>query len=141
VKVVLSLAVLLTSTLWADEASDRASIEATISALNISSNNPQTKPEIFTADFPNAAEFRRFKDENRLHPTVVISREPMGEATWSPGAIAAFVTRSVTFISQGTAVVVVSCQQQSVIFVVKNENSTWRIASFRVLTEARTNLL
>jgi len=137
VRVVLSLAVLFTSVVWADEAADRAAIGATIAALNTS---PASK-NIFTADFPNAAELQRFRDENRLHPTVVISREPMGEATWSPGAIAPFVTRSVTFISQETAVVVGSCQQQSVIFVVKHENATWRIASFRSLPEAQTKVL
>ena len=136
-KIALSLAILATSAVWADEAADRRAVESTISALNGTSIGTN----IFTADFPNLSDLQRFKDENRLHPTVVISREPMGEATWSPGAIAPFVTRSVTFISQGTAVVVGSCQQQSVIFVVKNENSAWRIASFRVLTEARTNLL
>jgi hypothetical protein len=137
VKVVLSLAVLLTSALWADEVADRVAIEATIAALNAT---PE-RPDIFTADFPNAAEFRRFKDENRLHATVVISREPMGEATWSPGAIAPFVTRSVTFITQDTAVVVGSCQQQLVVFVMKHKNSTWRIASFRSLPEAQTKVL
>jgi hypothetical protein len=71
----------------------------------------------------------------------------MGEATWYPGlatslaaiAIAPrFVTRSVTFVSTDTAVVVATHGRESVVFVVKNESSDWRIASFRVLPEAPT---
>ena len=71
----------------------------------------------------------------------------MGEATWYPGlrtSLAAmaimphFVTRSVTFVSSDTAVVVATHGRESVVFVVRNENSNWRIASFRVLPEAPT---
>jgi len=141
--------------MWADEAADRAAVETTISALN----SPQIKPEIFTADFPNAAELQRLQQSVLLRMpaegteirtqagTLVISREPMGEATWYPGlppSLAAmaitphFVTRSVTFVSSDTAVVVANYGRESVLFVLKNESSTWKIASFRVLPEAQT---
>jgi hypothetical protein len=154
VKRVLCLAILSTSALWADEAADRTAVEATISALNSS----PSRPELFTADFPNAAELQRFQQPVLLRipaegtairtqaGTLVISREPMGEATWYPGlatslaaiAIAPrFVTRSVTFVSPDTAIVVATYAQESVLFVVKNESANWRIASFRVFPEAR----
>jgi hypothetical protein len=156
VKIVISLAILLTSAAWADEAADRASIEATVSALNTS----PTPAAIFTADFPNAAELQgirqqaapvttRIPAEGITIPTpsgtLVISREPMGEATWypAPGTVFArrFVTRSVTFVAADTAVVVAAYGPQPVLFVVKREGTDWRIASFRVLPEARTNVL
>jgi hypothetical protein len=108
--------------LWAaDEAADRASVEATVSALN---NSPMPSI-IFTADFPNAAELEGLREESRsviLRPadgvtirtqagTLVISREPMGEAAWysavATTALAPrFVTRSVTFTTADTAVVI-----------------------------------
>ncbi len=154
-KKVLCLAILFTSALWADEAADRAAVETTIAALN----SPQIKPDIFTADFPNAAELQRFQQPALLRipaegnvirsqaGTLVISREPMGEAIWYPGpaispaAIAIkprFVTRSVTFVSTDTAIVVATHGRESALFVLKNESSNWRIASFRVLPEAQT---
>ena len=158
-KIALSLAVLLTSALWADEAADRTAIETTISALNISSNNPQTKPELFTADFPNAAELQSVRDQKvtvvapgpvaaeangtkiaTSAGTVVISRQPMGEAVWypTPGGARRFVTRSVTFVAADSAVVVAVYERQTVLFVLKREATDWRIASFRVLPEAQT---
>jgi hypothetical protein len=161
VKIVLGLALLFTSAAWADEAADRAAVEATVSALNTS----PTPSGIFTADFPNASELQRLKGEAqpgivRFPPegvtiptqtgTLVVSREPMGEATWYPGpAVSAtaiaiaprFVTRSVTFVAPDTAVVLATYQQQAVLFVVKNEGTNWRIASFRVLSEVRTKAL
>lgn len=154
-KTALGLAILFTSALWADEAADRSAVEATISALNSS----PSRPDLFTADFPNAAELQRFQQPAILRipaegnvirtqaGTLIISREPMGEATWNPGlapSLAAvsilprFVTRSVTFVSPDTAVVVATHGRESVLFVVKNESSKWRIASFRVLPEAPT---
>jgi hypothetical protein len=161
VKIVLGLAIVLTSAVWADEAADRAAIEATLSALNTS----PTPAAIFTADFPNAAELQRVREEARLASpqplpqqgpaqgrtiqtpagTIVVSNAPMGEATWYPAPGTAFarrfVTRSVTFVGADTAVVVAALGPQPVLFVVKREGTDWRIASFRVLPEARTNVL
>ena len=155
VKTALGLAILFTPAMWADEAADRAAVEATISALNSS----PSRPDLFTADFPNAAELQRLQQPVLLRipaegtairtqaGTLVISREPMGEAAWYPGTAISptavpimprFVMRSVTFVSPGTAIVVATYEQQSVLFVVKNESSSWRIASFRVLPEAPT---
>jgi hypothetical protein len=138
VKVALSLAILAASAVWADEAADRAAVEATVAALN-------TPPvsNVFTADFPNTAELQRFRDEAVPGVAVVVSKEPMGEATWHPAPASArrFVTRSVTFVAPDTAVVVATYGRQSVLFVVRIENSNWRIASFHALPEAQTKVL
>jgi hypothetical protein len=162
VKIVLCLAVLVTSTAWADETIERASIEATVAALNAS----PFPPNLFTGDFANADELQRFLGQAGpvIEPslptdgvvvrtdaaTLVISREPMGEATLHlPPANAIplkrFVTRSVTFISPDTSVVVAIYERQfepiasrrvPILFVLRHEGSDWRIASFRVLVEA-----
>ena len=131
----LSLALAAASAVWADEAADRTAIEATVAALN----NPLAS-NIFTADFPNAGELRRFRDEAVPAVTLVISREPFGEAVWYPTPASArrFVTRSVTLVAPDAAVVVAVYERQTVLFVVKREATDWRIASFRVLPEART---
>jgi len=102
----LFLGILVTSSLW-------AAIDATVSGLNTAPSS-----NIFTADFPNAVELKALREQAGpvLPPvpgtegvairssagTVVISREPMGEATWYPAVATTafaprFVTRSVTF--------------------------------------------
>jgi hypothetical protein len=136
VKGVLCLAILATAALRADEAADRAAIEATVSALNTT----PAPSSIFTADFPNAAELQRFREEAVPVVTVLISREPMGEATWyASGPMARrFITKSITFTAPTTAVVVAGFEQHTVLFIVKNTGTNWRIASFRPLPEART---
>ena len=157
-KTALGLAILFTPAIWADEAADRAAVEATISALN----SFPSRPDLFTADFPNAADLNGLRERSGSHllrapaenreiripaGTLVISREPMGEATWYPGPVMPlptititprFVTRSVTFVASDTAVVVATYGRESVLFVVRNDSSNWRIASFRVLPEAQT---
>lgn len=136
-KIVLYLTVLVASVVWADETTDRAGIEATVAALNISSS----QPNLFTGDFANADELQRFLGQ----ATLTISREPMGEATLSLPPLTRFVTRSVTFISPDTSVVVAIYERQykptasnriPVLFVLRREGPDWHIASFRVLAEA-----
>lgn len=149
-KTVLCLVVLLASPGWADETADRAAIEATLAALNAS----PSLPSLFAKDFANANELRSFLagPASAQSPaegitirteaaTVVISREPMGEATLSTTPAvkppsARFVTRSVTFISPDTSVVVAVHERNPVLFVMRQEEATWRIVSFRVLSEA-----
>ena len=146
-KIVLCLAILVTPALWADEAADRMMIGATISALNTS----PSRPDLFTADFHNAAALQSLRHEPLAEGqmirsqagTLVISREPMGEATWYPVSAKTaafpfrFVTRSVTFVTAETAVVVAAYGNVPVLFVMKRESSNWLIASFRVLPEAQ----
>jgi hypothetical protein len=52
-------------------------------------------------------------------------------------ALRRFVTQSVTFVALDTAVVIAAYERLSVLFVVKNNGTNWRIASFRVLPEAQ----
>ncbi len=167
-KIVLSLAILLTPALWADEAADRAAVETTIAALN----SPQLNLEIFTPDFPNAAELQRARRQTAtVTPvqvpgpaggtkietaagTVVISREPMGEATLGPSpnfsgsfvVLTRFNARSITFVSPNTAVVVAEYESFGApsvpaLFVLRKDGENWRIASFRPLPEAQAKVL
>jgi hypothetical protein len=146
VKIALCLAILATPAVWADEVAERVAVEAIIAALN---TPPAPRPSLFTADFSNAAELKQLREAAEPTLTVVISREPMGEARWYAAA-PLFVTRSVTFVARDTAVVVAVYERQQsqasqgvpVLFVLKNvltnEGSNWRIASFRVLPEAES---
>ena len=158
-KSALWLVMLTASAVWADEAADRAAVESTISALNA----PTLSPGIFTADFPNAADLKRLREEARLPElirqpaegtiittpagTVVISREPMGEATWFPSPQSSiplrpgFVTRSVAFVAPDTAVVVAAYARQTVLLVLKREAADWKIASLRIIPEAQSQIL
>jgi len=162
VKRLLFFGILVTSSVWAaDEAADRASVEATASALN----NSPTPSNIFTADFPNAAALQALREESQpvllRHAdgftiesqagTLVISREPMGEAAWYPPlattALAPrFITRSVTFTTPETAVVITVYerpflpQKIPVLRVWRQGGSDWRIASFRIISEAQTKV-
>lgn len=152
-KIIACLAVLLTSAAWADEAADRVAIEATVAGLNTT----PSLPNLFAKNFANANELRSFLTGPSVASfpsdgitvrteaaTVVISREPMGEATLYT-AHGRFVSRSVTFISPDTGVVVaiyerpfgpIPSQRIPVLFVMRQEEASWRIASFRVLSEA-----
>jgi len=138
VKIVLCLTVLVASAVWADEAADRAAIEAKLAALNIS----PSQPNLFTGDFADTDKLQRFLGQAA---TLSISREPMGEATIYLPPLKRFVTRSVTVISPDTSVVVAIHERQfkpadstrvPVLFVLKPEGSDWHIASLRVLAEA-----
>jgi len=139
VRAFVCLAILAPAAVWADEAADRSAIEATVSALNAPPSSPSN---LFTVDFPNAADLKRFREQGRIG-TLVISREPMGEATWYPSLAIArqrFVTRSVTFLAADMAVVVATYEQNTVLFVLKQVQADWRIASFRALPEAQTKV-
>jgi hypothetical protein len=153
VKTIICLAALLTAAAWADEASDRVAIDTTVAVLNTS----PSLPSLFAKDFANANELRSFlagsstaqlpSDRITVRTeaaTVVISREPMGEATLytSHGG---FVSRSLTFLFPDTSVVIavyerplgsLASQRIPVLFVMRREEASWRIASFRVLSEA-----
>jgi hypothetical protein len=173
VKAALCLAFLTAPALWADTASDRASIEATVAALATS----PYPPKLYASHFPNSPELQRLLWEGASTPlppipliptgegetinaragTLVISREPMGEATWHPALTLPappaphFVVQSVKFgFRRHTAVVVatyvhftsekfglIAERNTSVRFGLKREASDWRVDAFRVLPEAQ----
>jgi hypothetical protein len=153
VRILLCLTALVASAAWADETTERAAIEATVAALNTS----PSRPNLFTGDFANADELQRFlRLEGQViqsdgvvvgteAATLTISSEPMGEANLHFRPLKRFVTRSITFLSPDTSVVVAIRERQfeptaskrvPVLFVLRREGSEWHIASFRVLTEA-----
>lgn len=125
-KVAVCLALMAMLALWADKASDLASIEATVAALATS----PYPPKLYAARFPNAPELQRLLWEGASTPaplipteegetiktqtgTLIISHQPMGEASWRPAITLPtppaphFVMRSVKFnFRRHTAVVV-----------------------------------
>jgi hypothetical protein len=175
VKVAVCLAFLATPALWADETADRVSIDATVAALATS----PFPAKLYAAHFPNGPELQRLLWEgvasstlpdrplipmedgvtiNTQAGTLIISHEPMGEATWHPALTPPaapaphFITRSVRFNFRRNAAVVVATyvhftsgnfrmiteRNTEVQFGLKRERSDWRIASFRVLPVAPT---
>jgi hypothetical protein len=160
VRRILCLAIILASCAWADETSDRASIERVISVLGTT----QQSPGVFTADFENFRELNRlglrieFTVPTVSGPTVVISDEPWGEATLVfPGVIllpgnlggvvrssSHLVIRSVRFVTPDVAVLDVTSEPNSLsnvrpgipaLFVMKRDGADWKIASVRLLSQ------
>src|SRR5258708_546342 len=97
---IVCLSILLASCAWADQASDRAALGKGVYALNASP--PVSDP--FTADFRDFADLACLGVAGGAG-TVVISREPMGEATWYPEAKLRLVIRSIRFITPEVALV------------------------------------
>jgi hypothetical protein len=139
-KTILCAFLLLAFSANADEAVERASIATTISRLN----GPVLDPDLFTADFPDAAELTRDAQGN-FGGRVVISKEPWGEATWFPPPAPRtlrFVIQSVRFVTPDVALVDgIDRQNESrpVLFVMKKDGIAWRIASFkRIVSPIKT---
>jgi hypothetical protein len=135
-KPVLCLSLFLASIAWADEATDRASITTTISWVNSLYVDS-------TPDFPDSVELLRGARGN--FGTVVISKEPWGEATWFPAAVAKaphFVVQTIRFVTPDVALVEGIDRlngNTSVLFVLKKDGIAWRIASFkRIEDQAKT---
>jgi hypothetical protein len=117
----------------ADEAADRAAIEKTIAGLNVLS----ARSDSFTADFEDwTAMLRLWQSGPDGEPSVVISREPWGEATitWpGTGRIAApIITRKIRFVTPEVALVDAEGNVPA-LFVMRKEGTYWKIASLRIL--------
>jgi hypothetical protein len=123
-KPILFVPLLLASCLWADEATDRIAIIKTI----FDAGAVRPDPASFTTDFPDSAELARSQGG-----AVVISKEPWGEATWLPGLGARrFTIRSLRFVTPEVVLVdATENQDGSVLFVMKKDGESWKIASFR----------
>jgi hypothetical protein len=111
---------------WAaDEVADRAAIEKAVATLGA-----------FTADFDGRAELARMAQSDP-NPSVVISKEPWGEATVSiPGVqiMAAIATKKIRFLTAEWAMV--DAQGKApLLFILKKEGTDWKIASLRILAE------
>jgi hypothetical protein len=135
------LAVLFASGVWAaDEVADRAAIEKTIGALSVA----PLREDLFTADFDGRAEMARLAETPRMveadaKPTVVISKEPWGEATitmqgLTVRAMSVIVIRKIRFLAPDV-VMVDGVGRGPVLLVLKKYGTDWKIASLRILAE------
>jgi len=159
------LALLCASVAFAAEAADRAAIDSMVRTLN---EAPQS-PRLFATGFEGAAELAhvtqnsKFSDSklnlsysNEARPTgVVISHEPMGEASWNPLPLAVptvtevsvpprFIAQSVRFVAPDVALLDTlqehydihsAPQRVPVLLVLKKEKNIWRIASVREMAK------
>jgi hypothetical protein len=140
--------IMIATILWAgalfaaDEVADRAAIDKTILALNTG----PVIPDLYTAEF-DRQELARFgkaasTDSGAIPITVggkpgelVISMEPMGEATWFPAGMHwNLATRRIRFLTPEVAMVDVMGKAPGLI-VLKKVGTDWKIASLRVLAE------
>ena len=127
-KTILWLSLLLVSGLWAQDITDRPMIESTVARLG------DNQPTLFTADFSDAAEFARVSRTG----TVVISKEPFGEATISLAPVRRFAVVSVRFVTGEVALVDALDRYNdlgSVLLVMKKEGTEWKVTSFKRIAE------
>jgi len=128
--------------LAADEVADRAAIEKTIQAFSMG----PLVPDLYTSDF-DREELSRFAkaastDSGAIPVTVggkpgelVISKEPMGEATWFPSGMHwVLIVRKIRFLTPEVAMVDVTGKDRGLI-VMKRVGTDWKIASLRVLAD------
>jgi hypothetical protein len=133
------LAVLFAGGVWAaDEAADRAAIEKTIGALSVA----PIREDLFAVDFDGRAELARLAETPRMvetdeKPTVVISKEPWGEATivmqgMTVRAMPVIVVNKIRFLAADVAMVD-AVGRGPLLFVLKKFRTDWKIASLRIL--------
>ncbi|MCU1258458.1 MAG: hypothetical protein JWO80_1343 [Bryobacterales bacterium] len=163
VKAILCLPVLFVSYASADEAADRIAIDRAIAALNEMPPRATLFTEDSSSELerlPNvrAVAFRILRPSGDLvslprtdHPSVTISHEPWGEATialapMSPPALEILnpriVSSTIRFITPNVALADgewtykdgATTQSTPLLFVMKKEGDSWKIASLRVLT-------
>jgi hypothetical protein len=139
----MAIAVVLAGGLWAADAeADRAGVEKTIHALSAS---PMWSG-LFTSDF-DETELLRFAKApvadggaipvtvNGAAGTLVISKEPMGEATWLPAWMhAPMVIKKIRFLTADVAMAD-AVGKSPVLIVLKKVGTDWKIASLRILAD------
>jgi len=122
---------------WADTTADRAAIERIVGAVIADQTRPGAKlsSTLFTADADS--EFDRLLDLDRR--LLELSKEPWSEVT-SPR----MVIQSIRFVTPEVALVnaanthygsMILARRIPVLFVMKKEGTSWRIASLRVLVD------
>ena len=119
---------LLASGLLADDATDRAAVTQTVFRLD------ENQPALFTPDFSDAAEFRRVNSAG----TVVISKEPFGEATFTLAPARRFAIQSIRFLTAEVALVDALDQHNGnarVLLIMKKEGADWKLASYKRIAE------
>jgi len=120
----------------ADEASERAAVERTVTAMN----RWPPDPAIFTADFDGHAEMLRLwqnaPGDGKGQPTVVISKEPWGEAQISiapAGIMPPVVCKKIRFLTPEVALVDAVGKMPLLIVLMRQGTDNWKIASLRIL--------
>lgn len=142
-KPIMIAAILLAGHVWAaDEVADRTAIENTIRGLSMT----PMRSGLFTSDFDDDELARYGKapaSESGSIPItvqgvpgeVVISKEPMGEATWLPAGMHASMTiKKIRFLTPEIAMVD-AIGKSPVLIVLKKIGPDWKIASLRRLAE------
>ncbi len=127
-KMILCVSLLLASGLWAQDSTDRPMIERTIARLG------DNQPGLFTADFGDATEFARMTSTG----TVVISKQPFGEAVISLAPARRFAVVSVRFVTGEVALAEALDRYNengSVLLVMKKEGTEWKVTSFKRIAE------
>ena len=121
----------------ADEVADRAAIENTIRGLSVT----PVRAGLFTSDFddrqpdPPAGAGAIPVVIDGASGTVVISKEPMGEAQWFPaGTHGVIIVRKIRFITPEVAIVD-AMGRGPMLIVLKKVGTDWKIASLRRLAE------
>lgn len=133
--------VLFAAGVWAaDEVADRTAIENTIRVFSI----VPLRATLYTSDF-DQEELARFGKSpappnggipvaiEGVPGTVVISKEPMGEAVWLPeGMHGAVAVKKIRFVTPEVAMVDAE-EKGPVLIVMKKVGTDWKIASLRRL--------
>jgi len=139
-KSIIIASVLFAGGVWAaDEVADRAAIENTIRAFSVMPG----RAGLLTSDF-DREEIKAVSTESGAIPividgvpgTVVISKEPMGEADWFPAGVhASIITiRKIRFLTPEVAMVD-AVGKGPMLIVLKKVGTDWKIASLRRLAE------
>jgi hypothetical protein len=138
-KSILIASVLFAGRIWAaDEVADRAAIENTIRVFSAM----PSRAALYTSDFDHDELVRFGKaiaPDNAGIPitvegapgTVVISKEPMGEAQWFP---AGMHVKKIRFVTAEVAMVDV-VEKGPALIVLKKAGTDWKIASLRKLAD------
>lgn len=147
-RIVICLSVLLGANALADPSANVAAIHATLASLN----RVPVDPALFTGDSGAREEFERLLKGRRIRfrptgsrPTVTISHEPWGEASLGfPLELRnpRFVSGAIQFVTSEVALAGGSCVYRAdegntvrtpLLFVLRKEGDTWKIAAIRVL--------
>ncbi len=142
----IAAAVLFAGVACAEEVADRTGIESTIRAFSVMPG----REALYTSDFDHAELYRYMKAAGTpggaipitvdgAPGTVVISKEPMGEADWFPagfpaGAQAPLALKKIRFVTADVAIVD-GLGKAPVLLVVRKVGTDWKIASVRMLAE------
>jgi hypothetical protein len=142
-KSIIIASVLFAGGLWAaDEVADRAAIENIIGAFSVM----PARASWFTSDFDQAELERLGKAPapegggipvkiEGVPGTVVISKQPMGEADWFPAGIHGVITiKKIRFLTPEVAIIDAT-ERGPLLIVMKKVGTDWKIASLRILAE------